>query len=43
MEQLINIVNKYPWTSFWTFLMIYILLSMIVRICETIFLTKKNK
>lgn len=43
MEKLILTVNEYPWTSFWTFLMIYTLLSLIVKVCEIVFLNKNPK
>lgn len=44
MDKLILTVNQYPWTSFFTFLMLYILLSLIVKITEVVFLSKfKNK
>lgn len=44
MDKLIITVNEYPWTSFWTFLMLYILLKVIAEIVEIIFLHEfKNK
>lgn len=43
MEQLIKTVYEYPFTSFCTFLMVWILLQLIMNICEVIFLTKKDK
>lgn len=40
MDKLIIVVNEYPLTSFLVFLGIYILLSVVVGIVETIFKIK---
>lgn len=44
MDKLITTVNEYFWTSFWVFLGLYILLSIIATVVENIFFSKfKNK
>lgn len=43
MVELLNFVSDNPWTSFFTFLMLHVLLSMILKVCEVIFLNKKQK
>jgi len=44
MDKLITTVNEYPWTSFLVFLAMYILLSIISKVVENIFLSEfKNK
>lgn len=42
MEKLITTVNEYPWTSFFTFLALYILMAGIGVIVETIFKRKNG-
>lgn len=44
MDKLITTVNEYPLTSFFVFLGMYILLSIIAKVVENIFLSEfKNK
>lgn len=43
MDKLILTVNEYPWTSFWTFLMIYTVLSIVFKICQVVFLKENPK
>ncbi len=38
MDKLITTVNEYPWTSFFVFLILYILFSVILKICKVVFL-----
>lgn len=41
MDKLILVVNEYPWSSFFTFLMLYVLLGILAEIVTTIFKVKR--
>lgn len=42
MEELIKTVNQYPFTSFCTFLMLYILFGIVLQIAKIAFLKKED-
>jgi len=43
MDKLITTVNQYPLTSFFVFLGLYLLLSIVVGIVEDVFINSKKK
>jgi len=42
MENIIITVNTYPFTSFFTFLMLYVIMSQVLKVTENIFIKSKK-
>lgn len=42
MDKLIIVANQYPWTSFFVFLGMYILLDLIATTAQNIFINSKK-
>jgi len=42
MDKLILTVNEYPWTSFFTFMALYVIMNIVAEIVKVIF-NHKNK